>query len=166
MPITIHLGVTDVPYRTALPAASRRVARWRHNLRPWQRIGGTTTTGDVAEILEKRYGLFSMFATFHGADIVAAVESAMEGKLENLLLGKPIDGSLFSDNDLSDIEQAFRKSIDEQEYDSRVPGVPTAAAQRGVNHRLMHPYRRGNPSRPSFLDTGLMQGSFRAWVTE
>jgi len=163
----IHLGVADIPYRQALPPQQRRSARWRHRIRPWQRLGGLTTTGDVAEILEKRYGLFSQFSVLHGADIVAAVENAMSGKLENLLLGHgSLDAAIFADGDLSDVEATFRRSIDDRDYDSRLPGVPTRAAQRGVNHRLARPYAKGNPPRPSFLDTGAVQANFRAWVTE
>jgi hypothetical protein len=43
-------------------------------------------------------------------------------------------------------------------------GVPTKAALKGINHRLRHPYRKSNPRRPSFVDTGLYVASFRAWM--
>jgi len=45
-----------------------------------------------------------------------------------------------------------------------IPGVPTKAALRGVNHRLKHPYRRRG-ARPSFVDTSLYMSSFKAWAT-
>jgi hypothetical protein len=164
--VKIALGVADIPYRTTWTPREIRTARWRFKRAPWQRLGGTATTGDVAEILEKRYSLFSMFSVLRGADIVSCVEHAIEDKLEVLLLGGPSSGPAITDADLGPIEEAFRESIDRQEYDSRISGVPTAAAEAGVNHRLKHPYAKGNPPRPSFLDTGALQANFKAWVTE
>lgn len=118
----------------------------------------------MAEILERRYGLFSTFSVLRGADIVSCVESALEDRLENLALGHAPTQFNLTDAELAPIEEAFRESIDRREYDGRVPGVPTGAARRGVNHRLKRPYARGNPPRPSFLDTGLLQANFKAWV--
>jgi hypothetical protein len=37
------------------------------------------------------------------------------------------------------------------------------AALHGVSHRFKHPYAR-RARRPSFIDTGLYQNSFAAWV--
>jgi len=45
------------------------------------------------------------------------------------------------------------------------PGIPTGAAEAGVNHRLLHPYAKDNPERPSFIDTGQYQADFKSWVT-
>jgi len=165
---TIHLGVVDVRYDEVpvRPESARRRprggVRWR---RPKAPKPTTKSTGDVAEILEHKYGLFSMFTVLHGQTIADALEEAMAGKLETLMMGGPTSGdTLLTDADLGEIEQAFKKSIDDREYDSRLPGVPTRAALNGVDHRLKHPYSKGNPSRPSFRDTGLMQTSFKAWV--
>ncbi len=162
----LNLGVDDVPYARAMSAPQRRTARWRQGRQPWQRLGGLTTTGDVAEVLEKRYGIVATFSLIHGQDIVDGVEHAMQDKLENLLMGGPVGDELFSPGDLGDIEQAFRAFLDDRGMDGRAAGVPTAAAEAGINHRLVHPYRRGNPARPSFIDTGLYQNAFRAWVTD
>ncbi len=63
-----------------------------------------------------------------------------------------------------ELGDAFRIFIDQKELDGVIPGVPTQAALRGVNHRLMRPYAKSNPVRPSFKDTGLYEASFRAWV--
>ena len=100
--------------------------------------------------------------------VIPALEDAMRVKLENLLLGAPvdIDAPLFNEGDLSAIEERFRRFIDDRELDGRVSGVPTQAALKGVNHRLKHPYAKSNPSRPSFLDTGLYQANARVWISE
>ena len=168
MTTTFHLGVLDVPYAQAMAAPERRVARWRYAKKPWQHFGSLNTTGDVAEILERRYGIMGIFYEVHGTEIVSAVESAMQGKLENLLMGSPADtsGPLFAAGDLSQVEEMFRHFLDAEEMNGRAPGVPTKAALDGVNHRLKHPYVASNPPRPSFIDTGLYQASMRAWVEE
>lgn len=114
--------------------------------------------------MENRYGLFSMFFLLRGTDIADGLAKTMQNKLENLLMGGPVSDRLFNDSDLSGVEQAFREFLDNGEMDGRAPGVPTKAAQRGVNHRLQRPNAKGNPPRPSFLDTGLLQTSFKAWV--
>jgi hypothetical protein len=62
--------------------------------------------------------------------------------------------------------QRFQNFIREREMDGVIPGVPTMASWRGVNHNLSHPYARRNPIRPSFIDTGLYLGSFKAWVSD
>jgi hypothetical protein len=40
----------------------------------------------------------------------------------------------------------------------------SGAATAGVNHRKKKPYAKANPARPAFVDTGLYQSAFRAWV--
>jgi hypothetical protein len=66
----------------------------------------------------------------------------------------------------SAIKTEFNKFIDSKAMDGVQPGVPTAAALAGVNHRLKHPYAKGNPVRPSFKDTGLFEQSMRSWIEE
>ena len=64
----------------------------------------------------------------------------------------------------ANIETRFRHFLSQKEMDSLgVPGVPTKAALAGVSHRFKHPYAKRAP-RPSFIDTGLYEASFRAWV--
>jgi hypothetical protein len=161
----LTFGVDDVPYAAALPAAAKRAARWRAGKRPWQRLGGFTTTGDVAEILERRYGVMATFYARHGQEIADELTETVAGKLENLMMGGPQSGRAFEEGDLSGVEQMFRAFLDNREMDG-APGVPTGAAQRGVNNRLAHPYVKGNPARPSFINTGLYSASMRAQITE
>lgn len=142
--LTLHLGVIDQPYRSASKKAS------------------AMTTGDVAQILEEKYGLFSGFYRVHEADIAKAVENSLAGALDSLISGKVIDPW---DGATKEIQTAFKDFISSREAENiGLPGTPTKAALRGVNHRYKHPYRKSNPRRPSFRDTGTMAGSFFAWV--
>jgi hypothetical protein len=127
---------------------------------------GTQTTGDIAEILERRYGIMQFFADVHSDDvIVPELENIIGGKLENLLMGGPVHENVFEEGDLSGIEHAFRQMLDNREMDGRVPGVPTKAAQMGVSHRMAHPNAKRGP-RSSFIDTGQYQAAMRAWIEE
>lgn len=141
MTLTLHLGVVDLPYEYGKEAR---------------------TTGDVAEILEAKYGVMETFYERHEEEITQAIENGLAGSLESILSGAPIRNDLFASSEAK-IEQSFRKFLDTKEMDGLAPGVPTQAATRGVNHRLKRPYRRRS-SRPSFIDTGLYESSFKAWI--
>ena len=160
------LGVVDIPYSASLTAHERRTARWRHAKRSWQGLSGTQTTGDVAEILEARYGVMQHFWEAHGEECASDLADVLMGKIENALMGAPEQDASIVEGDLGRIEERFRAMLDNRELDGRVEGVPTQAALRGVNHRLAHPYARGNSARPSFIDTGAYQNSMRAWIEE
>lgn len=161
----LHLGVIDVPYveGEAVSTYRKRVAKARQGR---QRLRATTrsgdeTTGDVATILEAKYGLFTAFYEHHEDEIAALLASSMTDSLDNLMAGAPL-----GQNPYGAFEQGlilmFRKAIETQEFDGyAIPGVPTRAAREGVNHRLKR--NRGAP-RPSFRDTGLMEASFIAWL--
>lgn len=168
MSLTIHLGVADVRYPDRAGIQAERARRRPRGGVRWRRPRrvNSTTTGDVAEILESQYGLFSLFSVFDGKTITDTVEEAALGRLEDILSGQLPTGPFIRDADLQPIEEAFRKSIDNRSYDSRAPGVPTGAARKGIDHRLAHPYARGNPERPSFRDTGQLQNFFKAWITQ
>lgn len=165
MATTLHIGVIDLPYSDNSSSARPMVRRPGKPKPPRPaRRPSTTTTGDVAEILEACYSLFSTFTLLRGKDIQDAVEDALRGKLETLAMGGPVSmDRLFDDADLAPIEEAFRDFLNRREMDGRAAGVPTRAAERGVNHRLSRPYAKGNPSRPSFIDRGLLQNSVRVW---
>jgi len=128
------------------------------------------TTGEVASWLEKEYGVMEAFARVHRKTIETAIEVSMRNALEALFMGHRIDpwGA-----GTQKIQSKFRDFINSGEAEhAGIPGTPTQAALRGVNHRRKHPYGRGrpyhpqpNPRRPSFRDTGLYVASFRSWVT-
>lgn len=151
----LHLGVVDIPYSGA-PSRHRR----KGNV-----ASGTQTTGDVAGWLEDKYHVMEHFYEQRQDVVVAAVEDSVQGAVESLLMGASFKIDPFG-SATSKIEGEFREFLSSREIESvGYPGVPTKAAQRGVNHRLRHPYRRANPRRPSFVDTALYQASFRAWVS-
>lgn len=174
MPITLHLGVVDIPYVIAVPAELRRVrtrAR-RMGKRNWVDQGAATapasggqTTYDVATILEAKYHIMETFLEEVGANLLsAAFAHSAEVALESLLMGRPAAEISLTAEATSEIEAAFRDFLSLRMMDGRVPGVPTLAALKGINHRFKHPYAKKNPERPSFIDTGTYQASFRAWV--
>jgi hypothetical protein len=136
----LHLGVLVQPY-------------YRRSL----------TTGDVASILEAKYGIMAAFYRVHGPAVAQAIGDSLAGALEARAMGAAVDPW---GRGTQKIETMFKTFISSQEVERvGIPGVPTAAALRGVNHRLKHPYAKANARRPSFRDTGLYMGSFRAWVS-
>lgn len=140
----LHLGVLDVPY-----------------------ADGKATTGDVATILEHNYNVMGVFVEEVGADAIsAAFEQAAQDAIADLLSGAPAASLNLTLAATGEIEDAFRIFIDQKEMDGVVPGVPTAASLKGVNHRLKRPYTKSNPVRPSFRDTGLYEASFKAWTED
>lgn len=148
---TLHLGVIDVPYSQA--RGRRRSAK-----------AGSVTTGDVAGWLEDRYLILEHFWQAHSKDIAADLEKSIQGAVESLFMGAPIQHNPFGSG-TSEIENRMKAFLSTQEIE-RIGflGIPTQAALRGINHRKKHPYRKGNPRRPSFIDTGQMQASYKAWV--
>jgi hypothetical protein len=149
----IHLGVNDIPY-----SFSQNIGRTKKGKRKGRAYA--STTGDVAEILEDKYGVMATFVALHEEEIFAELSDSIQGSLESLLMGAP-PGSNAGMAGASAIEAMFQKFLDLKEMDGIVPGVPTAASLAGVNHRLKS--KRG-PVRPSFVDTGLFANSFRVWA--
>ena len=150
--LTLHLGVADVPYGHQ-PGGK-----------------GGMTTGDVATILEEKYHLMRAFFQVHEKEIAQKLEAGLAASLESLLTGAPLNVDPFGEG-CADIEDMFKRDLAERKFDALgIPGVPTAASgattkrKGGINHRLKHPYRQANPARPSFIDTGLFQGSFKSWI--
>lgn len=189
---TLHLGVIDIPYATQVPEAARRVVHRVHADGSVETFtaapSGGETTGDVAAILEDKYHVMEVFYEDLGADLIMkALENSAAGAIESLLMGAAsgpfADFSHVADASLrtrlesantpsltisaraeGEIEAAFRIFLDQREMDGVVPGVATAAAKKGVNHRFKHPYAKANKERPSFVDTGTYQAAFKAWV--
>jgi hypothetical protein len=134
----LHLGVIDVPY-----------------------TDGPQTTGDVAEILEEKYGVMGFFYELHGNQVADALADSLEGAMENLMAGAPVGSVNPFRSAESNIETMFRLFLDAKEMDGKASGVPTGAALMGKSKRLKRTH--GEP-RPSFVDSGLYQTSFKCWV--
>lgn len=141
---TIHLGVIDLPYTQGDGA------------------DGAKTTGDVAEILEAKYGLMDGFMWLHGDDVSAIMADSMAGSIESIMAGAPPSGDPYG---MSKIEALFRKFLDDEEaqYISSELPIPTQAALDGKSARFK---RRRGPPRPSFIDSGTFQAAFKAWIEQ
>lgn len=142
--VIIHLGVLDVSYDD-----------------------GKETTGDVATILEDKYAVMGTFVDMFGKDVIAAAfEASARTAIEDMFSGAPPETLSLTFDATQGIETSFREFIDLELFDGRIPGVPTAAARKGTNHRLAHPYAKDNQPRPSFRDKGLYEASFRVWTDD
>ncbi len=153
----LKFGVLDVPY-TAQGFKDAGVRKPK---------GGMTdniTVGDVAEILEAKYGIMEFFWDENSDRIGQVLLDAVEGAAESAAMGAPATADPYAQG-LSEIESMFRDMLTRRELDGRVDGVPTMAAQEGHSKRFKRPHKR-RKERPSFVDTGLYQGGFRAWVDD
>jgi hypothetical protein len=151
--ITLHLGVIDLPY----------VDRGASKGKKGKKTAATKTTGEVAEILEEKYGVLDTFAFARLPDIAKALEDSIAGQLETMMMGGHPSGNPLSGAE-SSITMMMKNFISMQEIEHMgIEGVPTQAAMNGVNHRLKHPYAKGNPRRPSFIDTSLYWSTLTAW---
>lgn len=159
----ILLGVNDVPYVEGGETPRYRVkGLGKRGIKP-RVYKIASTTGDVAEILEAKYGVMSVFFEMYAYQIAGALEEEIQGALENLMMGAPsVKDPLVGVT--SKIKEWFSKFIMEEQVEKLgIPGVPTEAAKRGVSHRFKHPYAR-RPKRASFYDTGLYERSFSAEI--
>ena len=159
---TLKLGVIDQPYRstsytymgkTGKPAKGRRRAQVT-----------ARTTFDVAKILEAKYHVMEVFYEAHQTEINQMIVDAYAGAVETAIMRGRLPTMNLADTGIDKIKKGFSDFLDQEEMASLgVPGVPTDAAKHGVSHRFKHPYAK-RPRRPSFIDTGLYQASFVAWV--
>lgn len=167
--LTLHLGVVDVPYVHREPPAKQRARLAKNAARPKAKPthaeADEKTTGDVATILEAKYGIMEAFFENKEAEVVGALEESLGGVLEDVLSGAaPASVNPFGAG-CAKIEESFKDFLSSREAETiGIDGVPTEAARRGVNHRKKHPYAKANVRRPSFIDTGLYQASMKAWV--
>lgn len=122
------------------------------------------TTGDVAEILEAKYGVIGHFVADNRALFTDQLAEHFNKAVGEIVSGRPAPADPMR-GAMDRVERTFRSYIRARSLDGRVAGVPTKASLRGVSHRLKQPYKaRG--ARPSFIDTGLYIKSFRAWIEE
>lgn len=136
----LHLGVLDLPH----PGGK-----------------GELTTGDLAEILESKYGLYSVFLDANLEKIAEQIADSLGDAIDNVLAGGPVPENPFAAAE-QDVAADFVTFLDTDEMAKiGVRGVPTGAALRGVNHRLK--IKKGSP-RVSFVDTGTLRASTTAWV--
>lgn len=173
MTLILHLGVVDIPYKSEAPTVPKRVSTRarRRGKRDWvdegaQEHSATKTTGDVATILEDHYHIMEVFIEEGGGaeKLEEVFRHSAENAMEAILKGAPSADLNITGEATSEIEAAFKIFLALKLMDGLFPGVPTKASLKGINHRLKHPYAKGNKPRPSFIDTGLYQSSFKAWT--
>jgi hypothetical protein len=148
-PMILNLGVLDVTYSDANGGT------------------GATSTGDVAEILEKNYGVMATFFASRKDKIAQVLADGVAAAIQDLVNGAPPRSPTFGAE--QKIEALFRAFIFSDEMATlhrALEGTElSAAAAAGVNHRKKHPYAKANKARPAFVDTGLFVNSFRAWIS-
>jgi hypothetical protein len=140
--VKLQLGVLDVAYTD--PGSNR-----------------ATTTGDVAEYLEDDYHVMRTFLELNEDKIGEQLADAAAGAIESFAQGKPADFEL--SGPMNKIEEEFRDYLDRGDW-RKASGQTIQAADAGVSHRKKHPNAKKNKARTAFVDTGLYQSSFRAWL--
>ena len=157
----LNLGVSDIPY--VGPASKRQKKR-------------NVTTGDVATILEAHYGVMQAFVDAHGKDVMEpAFERSLGGAFDAMVqrVQHGGGGSSILNFDpfaqaMSEIEDGFKQFIGSGEIEQLgLPGVPTQAAldrRSGKKRSSRFKRKRAMPDTPSFYDSGLYMGSFKAWM--
>lgn len=141
----LHLGVIDLPY---------------NEVGEGNKPG--TTTGDVALILETKYGVMGAFYQKHKDDVSEAITDGLAGALENIMMGAPA-GDPFAEG-TSAIEEQFKGFLSSGEIEGMgIAGVPTEAAKKRRSLRFKK--KKAKNARPSFIDTGLYQTSMKSWVS-
>jgi hypothetical protein len=122
------------------------------------------TTGDLAEILESQYGLFSNFVAFGLLDIADILADSMEKEINNIILGKP-PGEMVLGSAMAEIEDRFKKDYLSEGGVEKIgiPGIPTEAAIKGTSRRFKGRKNKAG-RRASFIDTGTLSASMKAWI--
>jgi hypothetical protein len=166
----LHLGFEDHSYETRFSESSpltksTKAKRLRTPTRTHLAYGEGKTTREVAEELEAKYKIVETFWEMEEDNLVEILEDAFADDVENVMEMSTRMKRGISSKETDKIEAKFRQNLSSRRYDGIISGVPTLAAQRGVSHLRQHPYAKRGP-RPSFIDTGMYQRSFRAWVED
>ena len=145
---TLELGVLEVGYTQREPGGTNR----------------TTTTYQVAEILESRYHVMATFYERRKEKIANLVADNVATAIQDLISGQRTSPTYRAEQG---IEAQFRQFLDANEMQllaMLVGNIASVAALKGVSHRKLHPYAKKNPARPAFVDTGLFRSSFRCRI--
>ena len=153
--VNLVFGVIDVPYDNGTKAPRKGKGKRRG------KTNEPTTTVKVATILEDKYGVMATFYDAHKDDIMRDMIESAEGALETLFMGGPVVQPFAEAG--SKIDAAFKTFLLTAEIENMgIPGVPTQAA---IDRRSLRFKSKVGPSkRPSFIDTGTYELSFRSWV--
>lgn len=177
---TLNLGVHDAAYAAIFttmtpnlqrPGWMRRVTIHTKTLSRAQRAYGTgRTTGQIASILEARYGIMRAYYDNRKANVILpAIERSVKGALINIMNGQP--GVVAMETAaMFRITEDFQEALSMKRFDSWISRggtypVPTLASQGGVSMRHKSGFTKGKLSRPSFINTGFYQSSFVTWMS-
>ena len=141
------MGVVDVPYAE-----------------------GSQSTGDVAEILEAKYGIMQAFYDAHQSEIGELLTRTLQESLQTAAItGGQVTPMFAPATDR--IKEMFDYFITSREAERvGIPGAPTAAALGGGSLRfkktkeLRSKVRKVRSRRPSFYDTGAYAAHFQCEV--
>lgn len=142
---------------------------------PYEDDPGGISTGDVAEWLEKKYGIMQAFANVHASDIekwlCQSLAETIEQQNEGRTIGKPDWGT--AENEIASDYRTFLRSQEVERIG--LEGVPTWAAWSGKSNRHGERKRKAKKGRagqtvtarrPSFVDTGQYVASVRVSVKD
>ncbi len=115
------------------------------------------TTFEVAKKLEVRYQVMGVFVDDKMEAIKQIVIDSVLGEIESMKMGKP--KPTLAGRTMGRVEELFRDYLDADEW-QRITGKTIMSARLGLSRRKEP---TGEP-RPAFIDTGLYQSTFRAWL--
>ncbi len=143
----IYLGVIDFPYD----------------------YSSNNTTGKIATILENKYGILQKFIERYQNDAVIYLKTALVNFIQDTINHQEASDNSFQ-TAFSQIEHEMKKFLSSQEVERvGMPNVPTQAALKGISHRFKRnrkiKQKMNGQRRPSFIDTGLMESSYKVWGT-
>ena len=161
----LHLGVIDIPYTSydgGKKAANPKRRGKKAAAAPVKGAARTVSTAQVARWLEDRYHVMEVFYEADGG-LADLLTEAVRDAMEDVLMGAPPTATPWLAG-TSEIQARFKAFLSNRVIETMgIPGVPTKAALAGYSSRRKKNMAKGK-RRPSFIDTGLYQSSFTAWV--
>jgi hypothetical protein len=166
--LNLIFGFEDIAYSARLdeavsPLSVRRRRGQKKLSRSQQVYGAGKSTAQVAQELEARYGIVATFAEMEQDTIANILSEYVAEEVVHYVDGSTPTPTV-PDQALKRIERKFQLNLSQRKYDGRISGVPTWAARRGYQHQFARPYSKSHGPRPSFVDTGMYQMTFRVWV--
>jgi hypothetical protein len=142
---TMHLGVLDVAYSDPDNKS-------------------LSTTGEVADFLEKQFDVMGTFYEVYGDKITDLLGKYTADRITAICKGMS-EGASPVDRAMETIRIWFVNFLETREWE-RVTGITIGAAEEGVSHRVkdVQNLEGKRSARPAFVDTGLYQAAFRAWM--
>lgn len=153
-------------YSLSSPLTATVKKRGGRRLSPVQQAYGQgKSVGQVALELERKYKIVETFYYIEEDNLI--IPMLAEGYRDALEMEMKTQGTtgtfkILRTGDSNKLETRFRRNLSGRRYDGIIPNVPTRTAQRGISHLRRNP-AASQGSRPSFIDTGLYQRSFKVW---